>query len=130
MTVDAGSDSVVFGDLAGGAHGDAGLMVNCNNGGGTADGVLLYSWVIFGGAGGRLSVVGIVTPQEQPPDELPTLIEVAIKPGQLTAHEFFYGPADATCCASGRATTTWTYEQGALRPGVPVITRQPNTTPR
>ncbi len=123
VTVDAGWDAVIFGDLAGNGHDDAGLAVNCNNGGGTADGALLYAWVIFSGRGGRLSVVGIVTPRVQPPEELPTLIGIAIKPGEITTNESFYGPADATCCSSGRATTTWTYAHGTLRPGVPVITR-------
>lgn len=127
VTVDSSWNAVVFGDLAGSGHDDAGLAVNCNNGGGTADGVLLYTWVIFSGRGGRLSPVGIVTPQVQPSEELPTLIGIAITPGKITANEFFYGPADATCCSSGRATTVWTYAHGTLRPGVPVITRRPNT---
>jgi hypothetical protein len=128
VTVDSGLAPVVFGDLAGNGGDDAGLSVDCTNGGGTADGVLLYSWVIFSGAGDRLSVLGIVTPRVQPSGELPTLIGIVIRPGKITAHEFFYGPADPTCCASGRATTIWTYTHGALRPGVPVITRRPNTS--
>ncbi len=114
--------------LAGSGPDDAGLRVNCNNGGGTADGVLLYAWVIFSGNGGKLTVVGIVTPQVQPREVLPTLLEIVIAPGKVTAHEFFYGPADPTCCASGRATTTWTYAHGALQPGVPAITRHPHTS--
>ena len=106
---------------------DAGLAVNCNNGGGTADGVLLYTWVIFSGRRGRLSVVGTVTPQVQPSGELPTEIEIAIKPGKITASEFFYGPADETCCSSGRATTIWTYAHRTLLPGTPTITKRPKT---
>jgi hypothetical protein len=125
ITVDSGWDAVVYGDLAGSGHDDAGLLVNCNNGSGTADGALLYAWVIFSGHGGRLSAVGIVTPQVQPPEVLPTLIGLAITPGKITAHETFYGPADATCCASGRATTIWTYAHGVLQPGVPAIIRRP-----
>ncbi len=129
VTVSSGWEAVVFGDLAGSGEDDAGLNVNCNNGGGTADGALLYSWVIFNGRGGRLSVVGIVTPQVQPHEVLPTILTIAIAPGKITAHEYFYGPDDATCCATGRATTTWAYADGALRPGVPVITKHPSTTP-
>jgi len=127
VTVDSAPDGVVFGDLEGSGRDYAGLAVNCNNGGGTADGVLLYAWVIFSGRGGRLSVVGTVTPQVQPSEQLPTQIEVAIKPGKITASEFFYGPADATCCSSGRATTIWTYAHRTLLPGMPAITRRPNT---
>ncbi len=129
ITVDSGWNAVVFGDLEGSGDDDAGLTVNCNNGGGTADGSLLYSWVIFSGRGGRLSVVGIVTPRVQPPEVLPTLIEIAITPGTITAHEVFYGPDDATCCASGSATTIWTYAHGTLQPGVPAITRHPTKSP-
>jgi hypothetical protein len=128
VTVDASSSAVVFGNLAGSGPPDAGLAVNCNNGGGTADGVLLYAWVVFSGNGGKLSVVGTVTPRVQPPEAPPTLIAVTLTPGKLTAHEGFYGPADATCCASGRATTTWTYVHGALQPGAPVIARHPRTS--
>jgi hypothetical protein len=128
-TVDGGSDATLFANLAGSGEDDAGLNVSCNNGGGTADGALLYSWVIFGGRGGRLSVVGVLTPRVQPPEVLPTLIGIVPAPGKITAHEAFYGPDDATCCASGRATTVWTYQHGALRPGVPVITKHPSTSP-
>ena len=127
VTVDSFPDEVLFGDLEGGGRDYAGLAVNCNNGGGTADGVLLYAWVIFSGRGGRLSVVGTVTPQVQPSGQLPTGIEIAIKPGKITASEFFYGPADETCCSSGRATTIWTYGHRTLLPGKPTITRRPNT---
>ena len=130
VTVESGWDPVAFGDLNGNGTDDAGLVYNCNNGGGTADGVLLEGWVIFSGRGGKPSVVGIVTPRVQPPNVLPTLVEITIKPGRITAHEFFYGANDGTCCASGRATTIWTYANGILRPGVPVITRRPNTSPR
>jgi hypothetical protein len=127
VTVDSSPDEVLFGDLEGGGRDYAGLAVNCNNGGGTADGVLLYAWIIFSGRGAKLSVVGTVTPQVQPSGELPTEIEIAIKPGKITATEFFYGPADETCCSSGRATTIWTYAHRTLLPGMPTITRRPNT---
>ncbi len=127
VTVDSPPGGVVFGDLEGSGRDYAGLAVNCNNGGGTADGVLLYAWVIFSGRGGRLSVVGTVTPRVQPPEQLPTQIEIAIKPGRITASEFFYGPDDETCCASGRATTIWTYAHRNLLPGMPAITRRPKT---
>ena len=129
LTVGSASDAVVFGNFAGGGEDDAGLDVDCNNGGGTADGALLYSWVIFSGRGGRLSVVGVVTPRVQPHEVLPTILTIAIAPGKITAHEDFYGPDDATCCSTGRATTTWTYAEGALHPGVPAITKHPSTSP-
>ncbi|HEX4035232.1 MAG TPA: hypothetical protein VHX66_12390 [Solirubrobacteraceae bacterium] len=129
VSVDAGWDPVVYGDLADSGHDDAGLVFDCNNGGGTADGVLLEGWVIFSGSAGRLTVVGIVTPRVQPANVLPTLEEISITPGKIVAHEVFYGPDDPTAGGSGRATTVWTYAHGRLHPGVPVITRHANTSP-
>jgi hypothetical protein len=129
VSVDAGWDPVLYGDLDGSGHDDAALVYDCNNGGGTADGVLLEGWVIFSGSAGRLSVVGIITPRVQPAHELPTLLELTIRPGTITAHEFFYGPYDPTAGGSGRATTVWTYAHGQLRPGTPVITRRASTSP-
>jgi hypothetical protein len=129
VSVDAGWDPVLYGDLDGSGHDDAALVYDCNNGGGTADGVLLEGWVIFTGSTGRLSVVGIVTPRVQPAHELPTLLELAISPRRITAHEFFYGPYDPTAGGSGRATTIWTYAHGHLQPGKPVIVRPANISP-
>jgi hypothetical protein len=126
VNVDSDWDPVVFGDLTRGGGSDAGIVVSCNNGGGTADGALLYSWVVFSGAHGRLSPIGVVTPRVQSPRELPTLLEITIEPGAVVAHESFYGATDPTCCASGRATTVWTYANGALRPGTPTITSTPS----
>ena len=127
VEVDTGWISVVYGDLAGHGQDDAGLIFNCNNRGGTADGILLYGWVIFSGLDGQLSVVGVVTARIRPGTATPVMITIA--PGRITAHEFFYGPSDPTCCASGRATTVWTYAHGRLRPGAPVITKQPVASP-
>jgi len=127
--VDVGSGPVVYGDLAGNHHDNAGLQVVCTNGGGTADGQLLWSWVIFSGRGARLSVLAVVFPRVQLPKEMPTLLQIAMRPGKLTAHEYFYGPYDGTCCSTGRATTIWTYTHGTLVPGVPVITKEPRASP-
>jgi hypothetical protein len=124
VTVDAAPEAVVYGHLDTTSN-DAGLNVNCNNGGGTADGNLLWSWVIFAVHGGKPSVVGILTPQVQLPHELPTLLEIVIEHRTIVVHEAFYGPHDGTCCSSGRATTIWTYTSGHLRPGHPAITAHP-----
>jgi len=127
VEVDTGWNPVVYGDLADNGHDDAGLIFDCNNGGGTADGILLDGWVIFSGLHGKLSVVGVVTARVRPGSATPVMITIA--PGRITAHEFFYGPSDPTCCASGRATTVWTYAHGRLQPGLPVITKQPAASP-
>jgi hypothetical protein len=115
----------VYGDLGGAAGDVAGLEVDCTNGGGTADGQLLFSWVIFSGANGHLSVVGIIMPRVQPRREHASLLKITVKPGAITAHEYVYGKFDATCCATGRATTIWNYRGGKLTPSAPVITKRP-----
>lgn len=127
LEVDTGWNPVVYGHLGGNAGDVAGLEFDCNNGGGTADGVLLYGWVIFSGLDSKLSVVGVVTARVRPGTATPVMITIA--PGRITSHEFFYGPSDPTCCASGRATTVWTYAHGRLHPGVPVITKRPAAGP-
>jgi hypothetical protein len=125
----AGREGVTYGDLAGAGSEAAGVRVDCTNGGGSADGELMFSWVIFAAAGSRPSVLGIVTARVQPAHELPTLMTIAIAPGRITVHESFYGPGDPTCCSSGRATTIWTYAERALQPGTPAITHQASTSP-
>ncbi len=126
VTVEGGSQDggVVYGHLTRGGE-DAALYILCTNGGGTADGDLLQSAVVFRVRDGVPSVIGIVWPQTQLPKQLPTLLQLAITPGRITVHEFFYGPFDATCCSTGRAITTWTYTGGHLRAGRPVVTRHP-----
>jgi hypothetical protein len=121
--VTVGAGLPIYGDLLGGRADVAAINVSCNNGSGTADGALLYSLVIFRARGQHLSVVGVLKPLVQPPEVPATLIGISIHRGSITANEAFYGPEDATCCSTGRATTTWAYSHGTLRPGTPVITK-------
>jgi len=117
---------VVYGDLDGDGADEAALIVNCNNGGGTADGQLAFAAVIYT-AGQRVPrVVGVVTPQVRGDlgNHVP-LLEVAIRPGKVVSHEFFYGTADGTCCASGRATSIWKYAGGRLRVASVRVTKKP-----
>lgn len=129
VTVSAGPKADAYGDLTSSGTEDAGLNVVCTNGGGTADGQLLWSWVIYSDRGAKPSVLAVVFPRVQLPKEMPTLLQIAMRPGKLTAHEYFYGPYDGTCCSTGRAITIWTYTHGALVPGVPVITKEPQASP-
>jgi hypothetical protein len=127
VTVDAGWNPVVYGNLDGVGQDEAALVVGCNNGGGTADGYLAYAQVIFTTAGKSLGVIGVVTPQQpRKANRLPTLVTVKIRRGKVIAREAWYGPHDGTCCPSGRTTTVWTYAHGALRAGKPKITHAPS----
>jgi hypothetical protein len=127
VRVDAAWEQVSYGRLGAGGPDAAGLAVSCSNGGGTADGVLAYAWVVFTGRERNLDVAGIVTPQgPQPPHELPTLVKIVFTHGGITAREYWYGHRDGTCCPSGRATTTWTYVAGRLRPRRALVTKRPS----
>lgn len=129
VSVGASSAPMAFGDLEGPGREAAALGVNCNDGGGTADSALLFSVVIFGARGGDLLPLGVLTPREQPPEVLPTLLSVTISRGRVSAFENFYGPADATCCSSGTARTIWTYSHGSLSAGTTVILKRPRAAP-
>jgi hypothetical protein len=123
VSVDAGWEPVVYGNLGDGVDA-AGLAVDCSNGGGTADSVLAYAQVMFTAAGGSLKAIGVVTPQlPSRPGLNPPGLEVKIKLGEVIATEYSYGPKDATCCPSGRATTIWSYADGKLTPGKATVTK-------
>ena len=117
---------VVYGDLDGDGSDEVALIVQCNNGGGTADGQLAFVAVIYTSGTHGPRVVGAVTPQVQGNlgDHVP-LLEVSLRRGEVVSHEFFYGTADGTCCASGRATTIWKYARGKLRVASVKITKKP-----
>ena len=90
QSVEVDTGGVVYGDLAGNGHDDAGLFFDCNNGGGTAESALLLGCVIFNGLGSKLSVVGVVTPRIQPADVRPTHVDISIEPEKIIAREYFY----------------------------------------
>lgn len=93
------------------------VPVDCNNNGGTADGIFLYALVVYGGSPGHLDLVGTITPRVQPPDVLPTLLGVkSVTPGRLSIRETWYQPSDGTCCPSGNATSAWGFSHGTIYP--------------
>jgi len=117
---------VVYGDFTGDGHDDALVSLNCNNNGGTGAGALLYSLALYTGDTGTLSDVGLITPQQQVPDNRPGLLTAtATGPGMIDVEEFWYGPNDADCCPTGRASTTWAYADGQLHPTSTKVTAEP-----
>jgi hypothetical protein len=126
VTVEAGWEPVVYGDLDADGRDEAALVVGCSNRGGTADGFLAYSQVIFTAGKKSPQVIAVVTPrQRKRPNVGPTLLQVAIRPREVIAHEAWYGANDGTCCPSGRSTTAWRYRNGTLRPIRTVVERTP-----
>jgi len=117
---------VIYGDFEGDGHDDAAVTLDCNNNGGTADGAILYSVAVYSGRTGKATVLGLITPQHQLRDVLPTLLSVyAIAPRTITVREYWYGPNDPTCCPKGRATTRWSLSTGKIVPVATKVTASP-----
>ncbi len=118
---------VAYGDFQGDGHDDAAVPLDCNNNGGTADGLLLDSFAVYSGRTGKLSYLGLITPQHQPKDVLPTLPNIAsIRPGTIVVSEYWYRPNDMTCCPNGRATTRWSLSGGKIMPVATTVTASTN----
>jgi hypothetical protein len=129
VTVETGWAPVVYGDLDGDGQDEAAVAVGCSNGGGTADSFLAYARVIFRAGRNSPRVIGVITPRTQPPNELPTLVTVTIRRGEIVAREAWYGPNDGTCCPSGRSRTIWVAKEGRLHPTTTVVEEQPVCAP-
>lgn len=114
---------IAYGNLGKNVGEIAAMQVMCMNDVPTAAGQLVDSYIIFTGAGGKLTAIGVLTPQEQPSGVHISLVNgITISPGAITVKEDWYRPNDATCCPTGRATTVWTYANGKFTPGAPDIT--------
>ena len=114
---------VQYGDVVGDARVEAALRLDCNNGGGTAVGLLQYAIVLFTSEAGQLWTLGAIVPRRQPPGQLPTLMAIEEwRSGALLVAEKWYRSSDSTCCPSGLAEVTWTWQDGTLVPGPVRIT--------
>ncbi|HEY5252612.1 MAG TPA: hypothetical protein VIJ09_13160 [Acidimicrobiales bacterium] len=117
---------VVYGDLYGTGRDVAALNVFCATTGGTADGQLQDSWVIFADNAGTLDALTTLTPQQPPAagSHVPILSSeqggIVIQPGKITVQEGWYGQNDFTCCPTGQATMVWTFSGGAFTPATTV----------
>jgi hypothetical protein len=117
------SSKVRYGSLTGSSGREAALNVSCSSTGGTADGQLADSWVIYSTAGGSLRQIGTLVPQ-QPSSSSPPPVPyfdhgadgITMQRGDVTVHEVWYRTDDATCCPSITATTVWRYAHGAFAP--------------
>jgi hypothetical protein len=123
----AAAYDVTYGQL-GGVGPAAAVDVVCSNNGGTADGQIRFAEVVFSGSATNARSVGLVTPQQPhraKVSHVPLLGKVKWVNGRIVVAEYWYGPNDPTCCASGRATTTWAYRTGKLTAVRTVVTKRP-----
>jgi hypothetical protein len=107
-----------YGDLGGGQQ-VAALQVWCSNQGGTAAGQLAEGIIVFSGAGGRLHVLGTLTPRYRPRSapHIPFIAVKSIGAERIVTTEYWYASSDADCCPSGRATTSWHWNGRFFTPG-------------
>jgi hypothetical protein len=124
-----------YGDLVGAGHRIVALNVWCTNTGGTADGQIQNSWVVFSGVTAKSRLLGVLTPQQPsvPGAHVPYFVArldggVSIRRGRITTSEVWYGPLDGTCCPSGIATTVWAFQNDRFSP-VTKIVRAAGGTP-
>ena len=118
---------VTYGQL-GGVGPAAAVDVVCTNNGGTADGQIRFAEVVFSGSAFSARAVGLITPQQphlRTVGHVPLLGKVNWVNGRIVVAEAWYGPNDSTCCASGRARTTWAYRTGKLTALRTVVTKRP-----
>jgi hypothetical protein len=123
----AAAYDVTYGQL-GGVGPAAAVDVVCSNNGGTADGQIRFAEVVFSGSATDARAVGLITPQQPhlaKVGHVPLLGKVKWVNGRIVVAEYWYGPNDPTCCASGRARTTWAYRTGKLTAVGTVVTKRP-----
>ncbi|MGP0050827.1 MAG: hypothetical protein ACLPZR_18570 [Solirubrobacteraceae bacterium] len=123
----AAAYDVTYGQL--GSVGPAAAVdVVCSNNGGTADGQIRFADVVFSGSATSVRPLGLITPRQPHSSHMshvPLLGKVKWVDGRIVVAEYWYGPNDPTCCASGRATTTWAYRTGTLTAVGTVVTKRP-----
>ncbi|MEU9589194.1 hypothetical protein AB0D84_05590 [Streptomyces sp. NPDC048193] len=128
--VGAYTDEVVYGDLTGDGAWEAALPVLCANHDSTAAGQRAMGVMVFDGAAGRLDLIGTLVGQQPRVGEPPNFLRVEqITRGGITVTEKFYGAADANCCPTGVARSTWTYGGGKLVPSGSTVRTSPSPQP-
>jgi hypothetical protein len=118
---------VTYGQL-GGVGPAVAVDVVCSNNGGTADGQIRFADVVFSGSATSVRPVGLLTPRQphrSNASHVPLLGKVKWVHGRIVVAEYWYGPKDPTCCASGRATTTWAFRTGKLTAVRTVVIKRP-----
>ena len=124
VALDVFATNVTHGNLGHGLQVTA-FQVWCDNTGGTADGQLAQGIMVFDSPGGHPHFLGTLTPQHKTSAMLhiPFIAVSHIQTrGRIAVTEFFYDGSNATCCPSGRATTTWQWTGHKFIPGRTKIT--------
>lgn len=124
------SDRNEYGDVDGDGRVEAAVPVVCSNGGGTADGQLGFTYVVFTLSHGMLVPIGLIAPQQPSGSterHVPLLVAVELLHRRVLAEEAWYGSRDNVCCPSGRAWTVWSYRGRLLRRSRTIVLAPPDS---
>lgn len=125
--IEAARGSVVYGDLNGGGDDAAALQVVCVNRGGTAAGQLAFAVVVYAAGLRTPTELGVLTPRLRSGRNHVTILTPAkITRDRVVVTELYYGPHDADCCPTGRATTVWSFKAGTFRPTSTFVEGKPD----
>ena len=118
---------VVYGDLNGDRRDEAALQIVCANLGGTAAGQLAFAVVVYSPGIRASAAVGVLTPVLRSSGRhVPILVPDSVTHDKVMVTEYTYGPHDADCCPTGKATTVWQFKAGTFRPASTHVQRRPN----
>jgi hypothetical protein len=116
---------VVYGDLRSGRDDAAALQIVCVNRGGTAAGQLAFAVIVYSTRQRAPKALAVLRPRlRSSGSHVPILTPAAINADKVVLTEFFYGPHDADCCPTGKATTVWRLQEAMFRPASTVIQRK------
>ncbi len=125
--IEAARGRVVYGDLNGGGDDAAALQIVCVNLGGTVAGQLAFAVVVYAAGLRAPSELGILIPRLHSGRNHATILTPArIIRDRVVVTELYYGPHDADCCPTGRATTVWSFKAGTFRSTSTVVQRHPD----
>ncbi|MCP2299482.1 hypothetical protein APR11_005937 [Nocardia amikacinitolerans] len=121
-SVHLSAEFAAFGNLLGDGREYAAVRVGCDNDGGTAAGLLAFSYVVLSVRDDQLWSVGAVVPKKQFHGYGPTMLRrIEAGNGQVKVTELWRRPADGTCCPSGVAETIWTLTDAGFVSGSPRV---------
>ena len=124
IPLDVYTTTVTHGYLAHGLPVTA-LQIWCATTGGTAAGQIAEGIFVFASPGGQPHLLGTLTPQYHPSTavHVPYIAVTRIDTTRhVTVTEYFYSPANADCCPTGRATTIWKWTGRTFIPGRTKVT--------
>lgn len=104
-----------YGDITGDGRDEAFVLANCGTGGGTASSDVKNSFVVFTGTTSGVKVLGVIAAAHNWRGAQTPLLEFrGVRDGIATVREYLYSSADASCCPTFRARSTYVVRDGKV----------------